>query len=336
MSKQSLLRLIGAACLTAASLCAPVAAQNVTVTPGGYSGLYIFGDSLTDTGNLYIATSFTQPPAGQPYFNGRFSNGPLWVEGLATGLGYGSAASPYLTGGNNYAYAGARTATSNSPPGVLAQEVGIWNPAHSLADPNALYVVVGGGNDMRDARTAFTTTSVADQAGRQAAAQAAINNLVSGLSFLASKGAKNVLVANLPNLGNTPEAVGLGLQAASSDASARFDALFPSLIASGQSFGLKMSFLDMAGIAFAVRSDALNNGGALYGITNVGTPCAGFTGSTGISCNVSAFSDALHPSARVHQLFAQGALAAAVPEPQTYALMAAGLLLLAARRRLAA
>jgi phospholipase/lecithinase/hemolysin len=308
-----------------------------TANAATFSELVIFGDSLSDTGNLSLATGGTQPPAGQPYYNGRFSDGPVWVETLASGLGLSAA--PSLAGGSNYAFAGARTGTDASPPGVLGQVAGLWGPTHAVADPNALYVVVGGGNDMRDARTAYTGNTAADIAGRAAAAQSAMGNLSASLGYLASKGAVNVLVSNLPDLGATPEANLLGLTASSAAASASFNALFPGLLSYGSSLGLNMSFLDMAGLSAAVRNDALNNGGAVYGITNVSLPCAGFTFSAGTSCSTSLFSDALHPSAAAHKLIGQAALASvsvtAVPEPQTYALMALGLVAVgfAARRR---
>src|ERR1700720_1020420 len=47
----------------------------------GYSftALYAFGDSLSDTGR--------NPAPGPSYYNGRYSNGPLWVEYLSAQLG---------------------------------------------------------------------------------------------------------------------------------------------------------------------------------------------------------------------------------------------------------
>lgn len=298
---------------------------------GPFSQVVFFGDSLSDTGNVFVATGGTTPTS--PYFAGRFSNGPVWVEYLAAGLGLPSDSVALLQGGNNYAFGGARTDASASPvPGILAQVAGLWGPAHATADPDALYVLVAGGNDMRDARSAYTSDSAADQAGRQAAALDAIGDLGTALGVLASKGAKHVLVSTIPDLGQTPEAAALGLVLASTDASARFNALLPALMAAGAGLGLDMRLLDMAALGTAVRTDALSNGGAVYGITNVLTPCGSFTGSIGLSCDSSLFSDGLHPSARAHQLIGAAALAA-VPEPAAIGLLALGLGVLARRRR---
>lgn len=296
--------------------------------------MFVFGDSLSDTGNLSVVTGGASPGVAQPYFNGRFSNGPLWVEGLASGLGLAGEAASFFAGGNNYAFAGARTGAVGSPPGVLAQAAGLWGAgyapwglsAHPLADPNALYVVVGGGNDMRDARSVVGGNS----ASRQAAAAAAVNNLATTIGYLASVGAKNVLVANLPDLGYTPEAILLGLQGASSDASVWFNTYVSGLMGFGTSLGLNMHMLDMAGLALDIQNNPGN-----YGITNTSAPCAGFAYSTGVSCAQSAFSDVLHPSALVHSLFARAALdELGVPEPDMLALFGLAMLaMLVARRR---
>ncbi len=303
-------------------------AVSVATQAGPFSGIYVFGDSLSDTGNLSIATVDTddpQPNPTQPYDGGRFSNGPLWVEGLAHGLGLAGQARPYLMGGNNYAYAGARTGTALTPPGVLAQVAGIWGQSVGVADPDALYVVVGGGNDMRNARDVFRGTSDADDLGRQAAALAAITDLASAIGYLAASGAKNVLIANLPDLGNTPEAVLKGLEVASADASARFNALVPTLDGLESLFaGLNVELLDMAGIGLKLLANPED-----FGVTNTEFPCGKFAFSEGANCANSLFSDVLHPSAFVHGLFAQAALEIyGIPLPGTLALMVLALLAL--------
>ncbi|HEY9301471.1 MAG TPA: SGNH/GDSL hydrolase family protein, partial [Phormidium sp.] len=44
--------------------------------------LYVFGDSLSDAGTVFRATGGMYPP-NPPYFQGRYSNGRVWVEYLA-------------------------------------------------------------------------------------------------------------------------------------------------------------------------------------------------------------------------------------------------------------
>jgi len=72
------------------------------------SGLYAFGDSLTDTGNLSVLSPGSCPPS-PPYSGCKFSNGPLWIENLGDDLGF--AVSLGFLGGNNYAVAGRSRAT---------------------------------------------------------------------------------------------------------------------------------------------------------------------------------------------------------------------------------
>ena len=53
---------------------------------GPYTGLVIFGDSLSDVGTAWIASNHAYPPPNSGYDEGRYSNGPLWLEDLAAAL----------------------------------------------------------------------------------------------------------------------------------------------------------------------------------------------------------------------------------------------------------
>ena len=49
-----------------------------------YTGIYVFGDSLSDSGRLFAATQIPPPP----YYQGRFSNGPIWIDYLGALPGF--------------------------------------------------------------------------------------------------------------------------------------------------------------------------------------------------------------------------------------------------------
>lgn len=175
-----------------------------------FTQMYVFGDSLSDTGNVFnvsqqtIGTGFPPPP----YFNGRFSNGPNWVDYLAQDLNlnptpYTALATGIIpTQGINFAFGGATTGLDNTIapllPG-LQQQIGLFAntvPTDQAADPNALYVLWAGANDYLP--TQSPTFQPFDNP------DTTIGNLSFALNTLATIGAKNFLVLNLPDLGQLP------------------------------------------------------------------------------------------------------------------------------------
>jgi len=110
--------------------------------PTSFDAIYVFGDSYCDVGNIFIATGGAKPAA--PYYMGRFSNGPIWLDHLAGT--YGLTLKPYLGGGTDYAFGGAlvlaavpETSTFSIPS--VPQQVELYLSQHNgKADPNALYV----------------------------------------------------------------------------------------------------------------------------------------------------------------------------------------------------
>jgi len=139
-------------CVALAVLCL---SQPVWANP--YSNIYVFGDSLSDTGNVSVLTGGAVP--GAPYFQGRASNGPLYDDVLAAGLGLTLTPSRQdlnhdgIDDGNNFAYGGARTRTYPFPfdGHSLLGQLQEFESRGPVADPNALYVVFGGANNIQDA-----------------------------------------------------------------------------------------------------------------------------------------------------------------------------------------
>lgn len=142
-----------------------------------------FGDSLSDSGNISLLNPGF-PLA--PYFPGHFSNGPVWIETFSAGLGL--ASNPSFGGGTNYALGGSVTGAPLSSTIPLTSQAGIYlTNVAGVADPTALYVIWGGGNDVRLGNIGNS-----------------VSNIGSIVAALAGAGAEHFLIANLPNIGLTP------------------------------------------------------------------------------------------------------------------------------------
>jgi phospholipase/lecithinase/hemolysin len=320
-----------------------------------YDAIYAFGDSLSDTGNVLFATTHGLAPPGTPaqpvppYVNGQFSNGAVWLQTLASYAGV-PALTPSLLGGTDYAFGGAQTGTTpfhtadasdlTGTTGQLAQ----FAASHASADPNALYTVWIGANDLGNIPSGASAPAAA------AAIAASVLNIDSAIGALAGQGAKNFLVVTVPDLGKTPDGLALGPAgaAAASILSATFNSVLvdgigpiPSLAAIAAANGLDISELDTYGLLNQAVVDP-----AAFGLTNVTARC--FTGtydggpSSGTVCGATTaeqdqylYWDGEHPTAGVHAIIgteAAAALGLSTPEPSSLVLIASMLGLLAATR----
>jgi phospholipase/lecithinase/hemolysin len=163
-----------------------------------FSAMYVFGDSYCDVGNLFLADGGTFP-ISPPYFHGRFSNGLLWDEHVAGSLGL--PLTPSLAGGTDYAWGGAFV-TADQPlgsgaviPSVPHQVLQYLAQHGGKADPNALYIIEGGGNDIIDA-----TGGSPQQLAFHIA-----NGIEASEILLRQAGARNFLVPLLFDLATVPE-----------------------------------------------------------------------------------------------------------------------------------
>ncbi len=286
--------------------------------------MYVFGDSLSDVGNAYILSGGTTP-ASPPYSNGRFTNGNVWVQDLATQYNL-PAVQASLNGGNDYAVGGATT--SSTGVGNLGWQLNQFAAANQGgANPNGLYMIWIGSNDL-DAILASNPPLTAQQAA--AAALQVVQNIDGAIQTLAGEGAKNFLLADVPDLGKTPDAIAAGAAgvAAASSLSSYFDtALDTSLAAFAVPGGPNITFMD----TYQVLDNAVSNPGA-YGLTNVTTPCLSENAQNQpvVCANPSQylFWDGLHPTATGQQIVADVAYQTipeiAVPEPATWTLLLGG------------
>lgn len=169
----------------------------ILATPA-YNQVYVFGDSLSDTGNL---ASIVGPFPSPPFYENRVSNGPVAVEILAKKLGTTANASLHLIApesGTNYSVAGANAVGIEAID--LPAQLSIFLANHSYVAPaNALYVIFIGGNDIRSVRTVqdkFTARSIIDTAVQQ---------IKLTIKTLVQSGAHSFLLVNAPNIGIIPE-----------------------------------------------------------------------------------------------------------------------------------
>lgn len=113
--------------------------------------LVVFGASSADAGNVYNVTGGIL--AAPPYWQGRFTNGPNWVDRLA-GLLNVPVPGPSVLGGTNYAFGGAGTGSGFSNAcfrGICAPNIGLQIEYYLATSPaistDQLFVLQGGGND---------------------------------------------------------------------------------------------------------------------------------------------------------------------------------------------
>jgi phospholipase/lecithinase/hemolysin len=158
--------------------------------------IVVFGDSLSDNGNLYDHMRH-QLPKSPPYYKGRFSNGPVWIEHLIASYFPESTPATHLF---DYAYGGAGVSEEEGDDEVLftlRREVSMYLLAHDdKASEDSLFVVWIGANNYLAFPPDIDITL-----------QKVNEGIRNSLKRLVEKGAKHILVVNLPDLGRTPAAI---------------------------------------------------------------------------------------------------------------------------------
>ncbi len=158
-----------------------VAILFITFIPQGtqaYNQILAFGDSLSDNGiyQWYPGGTPGNTNSSDIYGFRRFSNGPVWVEYLATSMGAGLL---------DMAYGGATTGWDNPAAGFsitgLQWQVATYQSTFLNIPPATLITVWAGGNDMFNARDPI----------------AAAANIATAIETLIGLGGEDFLVPNL-------------------------------------------------------------------------------------------------------------------------------------------
>jgi phospholipase/lecithinase/hemolysin len=204
-----------------------------------FTQIVVFGDSYSDAGNVRDRTdsvsggSVNYPSQTFNYCDGRFTNSNdtepssvsyvgVWHEQLARTFLQIPPATYSLSGGTDFAFGGATTANGSrdvpivpTPLGDLVitiddmgKQMDDYFATHTI-DPSALYVVWGGANDI-----------FADD--NPDLAVAAATRVVALVNRLAGAGAQNIMVPNLPPLGDIPASTDAGEIRRRNSASANF------------------------------------------------------------------------------------------------------------------
>ena len=321
--------------LRRAMAAALLAAVSVSSHAALFGSLQVFGDSLSDAGNNGVVlgngglppTSNLYIPSGAPYASGTYSNGPVWVSSFVSAMGLpASAAVPSLLGGGDSAYGAARTNDGSLFPLNVTGQVNSFLAGVSTLPGDGLYVIAVGGNDVRDTIAALATGSPPTVIGPAAAAYAAaVGNLVDALQ---AKGAQHIVVWNTPDIGKSPYALSFpvpGLSGLSTSVALAYNQALAFRLA-GEPGVIPFDIFGTVDAIVANPGD--------YGLVNVTDACGAAINAC--STSTALFYDGIHPTAAGHALLASAMMStvlAAVPEPSSVLMLAAGIGVLVLRRR---
>ena len=316
---------MAAACAAGLILAVPAQAQ---AQAQSYSNLFVFGDSLVDSGNARdarIASGGVDPaPPSQGYYEGRFSNGYNFADYLSLSIS-GTPATAYLAGGTNFSVGGAQAAevVGDASPS-FAEQIGTFKASGSVFDPNSLVLVTLGGNDVRGELGKLGTIP-----GYKPNLTPALDAFNAGLTSLVALGARNIVVTGLPDIGQIPAVTLLGipgLAPAGTQLSFQLNQSFAQAVSSfAAPTDLNLQFFDLFSYQASIYADPTAFG--LPATLNTTDACIRIPGAAP-ACNGLVYFDTIHPTTQVHHAIADGIAEqlgiAAVPEPSTWMLMLVG------------
>jgi len=320
-----MLKAVSLAALLSAAL--PITAARAGVA--SLSNLFVFGDSLSDSGNAGVLTGGNFTPL--PYVGNRASNGPVAVEYLWKMFNPGdNSFQPSLSGGTNYSILAATTGKKNNlevgnvpgpPLNALFTNRGNASQLNQFTTVNpsfdaetSLFLLWLFPNDIFYCLNTLTNpaTGVCTGVGTSAGADPmptnlsnvpglAVSNLIASINTLADAGARNFLVVNSPDLGSTPAFRNTSNQTLMTLLSDGFNTALDSQLTALATAKPQLD-IELFQLDDALNSLIADPSGS--GFTNVSQPCVT---STSLCSDPSSyiFWDTLHPTTRTHQILAQ-------------------------------
>jgi outer membrane lipase/esterase len=265
-----------------------------------YSQVVVFGASLSDTGNVFAATGGASPGPAPYYYAGRWSNGPLWIENVASALGKSVTRSS--AGGTNFAYGGAKTCgiagVTSAVPDMCTQVAIFLGATGGKADSEALYVIDAAsvGNNMT---AVLGSNGAIPGAAVTSTAPADVSAM---MKQLYNAGARRFMVTNVPDVGATPYIKSLG-----ADASAAATQL-----SNGFNAGLTNAMNAFRTANPSAKVDIADfNGTSTSGLANTTAPCLNPTTFTICAApDTYQYWDPFHPTAETGRRVSSTALRA--------------------------
>ena len=302
-------------------LLALLAAPSTAAAQSSFSGIVIFGTSLSDSGNAFALNGAAATPhdfmmmplliPSAPYAKGghHFSNGATWVEQYAGTIGLAGSVRPALASNGsatNFAVGAARAYNDGINFNLTRQVDAFLAQSGGTAAPDALYVIEMGSNDIRDAFQLYATGGNGGAIVTQA-----LGSIAANIQRLYLAGARDFLVWTVPNIALTPAIRSLPpvAQGAMSALTQAFNAYLTGVLGdlSAGLPGVVFTRLDAYQLLNAIVADP-----AAYDLTSVTTACL-TPNEAPFSChqpNEYLFWDGIHPTTAAHALLAQ--LAASV------------------------
>ncbi|KAF7077950.1 hypothetical protein CFC21_099128 [Triticum aestivum] len=311
----------------------PPKAPPLPAGPPKFPAILAFGDSVADTGNnnhlrTFIRSNF--PPYGKDFpghkHTGRFSNGKISVDLLASALGVKELLPPYLkkglsieelktgvsfaSAGNGFDNATCRTMSALTMERQLQLFQEYKEKVGGSVPDKALYFIVTGSNDIVEHFT------FADGITEPGYAESMVSRAIAYVQSLADLGAKRIALVGAPPVGCLPSQrmIAGGLRKQCATDRNQLALLFNHRVGQEMAkLGVRLPGVTLVNVdIYTILADVIYRPEA-FGLNNTHDACCGYIGlAAAVLCNFASplckdpskylFWDSYHPTERGYQI----------------------------------